>query len=677
MKRKTRVTISTAFLCMAMALSACGAPAPTAETTLETIAEEVTMSCETVEGTVKQANARLTSSTSILSKTEEEIAALPEKESSSKNNILLQNDVAFAKEMAKEVFDKINAERVEAGLDELEWNEDLYELAMTRCYENDSHRSVRAGTGENYLAAHKRYAEASSDVIHNLWHDSEGHYNNYMNDSYANCAVAIMIDEYGNYVAYEVFTYEDNNYRADVTKDGYRVNTEIPETVLAKSDATTAPVATLVPTTAPVVAQKPAETAKPQATTAPVETAKPAATTAPKTENKTTTSTTTSTTTAKTKEQINKELDELSKKLSADLKEIRAKEAEQKAAKEANLSASTEDMKAMAKEVFDKINAERKAAGLNELVWDEGLYELAFTRCDENDKHASKRTGTGENYQWATYEADADKIHENWKNSTGHYKNYMSDNNAHGAVGIKINEDGSYTAYELFTDEDNNYTTKTGVEGKKEWYENMGATYVSINGEVILDKRAEQEAKVEADRAERQAKIEEQKKALEEEQKKEKEENAAKRAAKEAEQKAAAEKAKADNAAKLEAQRLADLEATLKAEAERKAAEEAAKNNGAVEIPAEPETKPEEYMTEPQPVPEEPDVKEEAPEATPEPTPEPEPAPEEPITAPKTDDEPERDPDMVEFCEKYDIDYDDLQKAVDEALANPGEAIYF
>lgn len=617
MKRKTRVTISTAFLCMAMALSACGAPAPTTETTLETIAEEVTMSCETVEGTVKQANARLTTSTSILSKTEEEIAALPEKESSSKNNILLQNDVAFAKEMAKEVFDKINAERVEAGLDELEWNEDLYELAMTRCYENDSHRSVRAGTGENYLVASKRYAEASSDVIHNLWHDSEGHYNNYMNNSYANCAVAIMIDEYGNYVAYEVFTYEDNNYRADVTKDGYRVNTEIPETVLAKSDATTAPVATPVPTTAPVdntvVAQKPAETAKPQATTAPVatakpvETAKPAATTAPaKTENKTTASTATKTETTKNTATTGKN----------------------------DTSASTADMKAMAKEVFDKINAERKAAGLNELVWDEGLYELALTRCDENDKHASKRTGTGENYQWATYEADADKIHENWKNSTGHYKNYMNPDSANCAIGIKINEDGSYTAYELFTDEDNNYTTKTGIEGKKEWYENMGATKVVINGETILDKTAEQEAKVEADRAERQARIEEQKKALEEETKRIAEENAAKKAALEAEQKAAAEKAQAEHEAKLMAQIKAERDALI-AEAE------AAKNNGAVEIPAEPETKPEEYMTEPQPVPEEPDVKEETPEATSEPTPEPEPAPEEPVTAPKTDDEPE------------------------------------
>jgi len=242
-----------------------------------------------------------------------------------------------------------------------------------------------------------------------------------------------MIDEYGNYVAYEVFTYKDNNYRADVTKDGYRVNTEIPETVLAKSDATTAPVATPVPTSAPVVAQKPAETAKPQATTTPVatakpvETAKPAATTAPaKTENKTTASTTNKNTATTGKN---------------------------------DTSASTADMKAMAKEVFDKINAERKAAGLNELVWDEGLYELALTRCDENDKHASKRTGTGENYQWATYEADADKIHENWKNSTGHYKNYMNPDSANCAIGIKINEDGSYTAYELFTDDDNTYTT--------------------------------------------------------------------------------------------------------------------------------------------------------------------------------------------------------------------------
>jgi len=454
-----------------------------------------------------------------------------------------------------------------------------------------------------------------------------------------------MIDEYGNYVAYEVFTYEHNVYSADATKKGYRVNTEIPETVLAKSEATTAPVATPVPTSAPVVAQKPAETAKPQATTTPVatakpvETAKPAATTTPaKTENKTTASTTNKNTATKT---------ETAKNTTTTGKN--------------DTSASTADMKAMAKEVFDKINAERKAAGLNELVWDEGLYELALTRCDENDKHASKRTGTGENYQWATYEADADKIHENWKNSTGHYKNYMNKNSANCGIGIKINEDGSYTAYELFTDEDNNYTTKTGVEGEKEWYENMGAIYVSINGEVILDKRAEQEAKAEAARAERHAKIEEQKKALEEENKRIAEENAAKKAALEAEQKAAAEKAQAEHQAKLMAQaekireanekKAAEIAAQRAAETdpykkhgminpEQPLEEQQQADDGVEEIPAEPETKPEEYVPEPQPVPEEPDVKEEAPEATPEPTPEPEPAPEEPVTAPKTDDEP-------------------------------------
>jgi len=183
MKRKTRVTISTAFLCMAMALSACGAPAPTEENALETIAEEVTMSCETVEGTVKQANARLTSNATFLSKViEEEVAKYPEKESASTTNVLMQNDPAFAKAMAKEVFDKINAERAEAGLEELVWDEGLYEVAMERCCENDVHESARLGTGENYLAASKGYAEASSEVIHNLWRNSEGHYNNYMND---------------------------------------------------------------------------------------------------------------------------------------------------------------------------------------------------------------------------------------------------------------------------------------------------------------------------------------------------------------------------------------------------------------------------------------------------------------------------------------------------------------
>lgn len=42
----------------------------------------------------------------------------------------------------------VNAERSAAGIPELTWSEDLYNIAMERCHEDDGHASVRPGTGE-------------------------------------------------------------------------------------------------------------------------------------------------------------------------------------------------------------------------------------------------------------------------------------------------------------------------------------------------------------------------------------------------------------------------------------------------------------------------------------------------------------------------------------------------
>lgn len=129
-------------------------------------------------------------------------------------NISTTNDY-FDRAAAEQVFASVNAERTAAGIPALTWSEDLYNIAVQRCYENDGHTGMRAGTSENYTTG------GGSDAarIHQKWHDSEGHYNNYMNNKWTYGAVAVRIcyntiggiqlESY--HIAYEVFSAGDNN----------------------------------------------------------------------------------------------------------------------------------------------------------------------------------------------------------------------------------------------------------------------------------------------------------------------------------------------------------------------------------------------------------------------------------------------------------------------------------
>lgn len=121
----------------------------------------------------------------------------------------------FDRTAAEQVFASVNAERTAAGIPALTWSEDLYNIAVQRCYEDDGHTGMRAGTSENYTTG------GGSDAarIHQKWHDSEGHYNNYMNNKWTYGAVAVRIcystiggiqlESY--HIAYEVFSAGDNN----------------------------------------------------------------------------------------------------------------------------------------------------------------------------------------------------------------------------------------------------------------------------------------------------------------------------------------------------------------------------------------------------------------------------------------------------------------------------------
>lgn len=145
----------------------------------------------------------------------------------------------FDRAAAEQVFASVNAERTAAGIPALTWSEDLYNIAMQRCYEDDGHTGMRAGTSENYTTG------GGSDAarIHQKWHDSEGHYNNYMNSKWTYGAVAVRIcyatiggiqlESY--HIAYEVFSAGDNN---TATNSSVTINTPVTENPVAAAPKT-------------------------------------------------------------------------------------------------------------------------------------------------------------------------------------------------------------------------------------------------------------------------------------------------------------------------------------------------------------------------------------------------------------------------------------------------------
>ena len=127
----------------------------------------------------------------------------------------------FDRAAAEQIFALVNAERTAAGIPALTWSEDMYNIAVQRCYENDVHAGVRAGTTENYTTGNGSDAAA----IHQKWHDSEGHRNTYMRAEYTYGAVAvrlvsntlggIQLEPY--HIAYEVFDLNNTAANSSVT----------------------------------------------------------------------------------------------------------------------------------------------------------------------------------------------------------------------------------------------------------------------------------------------------------------------------------------------------------------------------------------------------------------------------------------------------------------------------
>lgn len=141
-------------------------------------------------------------------------------ENTTTGNTSTTNDY-FDRAAAEQIFALVNAERTAAGIPALTWSEDMYNIAVQRCYEDDVHAGVRAGTTENYTTGDGSDAAA----IHQKWHDSEGHRNTYMRAEYTYGAVAvrlvsntlggIQLEPY--HIAYEVFDLNNTATNSSVT----------------------------------------------------------------------------------------------------------------------------------------------------------------------------------------------------------------------------------------------------------------------------------------------------------------------------------------------------------------------------------------------------------------------------------------------------------------------------
>ncbi len=124
----------------------------------------------------------------------------------------------FDRAMAEQVFALVNEERVANGIPALIWSEDVYNIAVQRCYENDIHAGMRAGTSENYSEN-----QQTAEEIYQSWHDSPGHHDNYMNPNYTYSAVAVRVvplmgGALGNmHVHYQVFTWDNTAANSSVT----------------------------------------------------------------------------------------------------------------------------------------------------------------------------------------------------------------------------------------------------------------------------------------------------------------------------------------------------------------------------------------------------------------------------------------------------------------------------
>lgn len=107
----------------------------------------------------------------------------------------------------------------------------------------------------------------------------------------------------------------------------------------------------------------------------------------------------------------------------------------------------------IAEQIWEYVNAERVAAGLNSLAWDEKVYDFACRRAQEivtDFSHNGNDSNYAENILGPSRNGDPYYLHMVWYNSSGHHSNYMSPNHIGGACAVYVH-DGLYYAVENFT----------------------------------------------------------------------------------------------------------------------------------------------------------------------------------------------------------------------------------
>lgn len=95
--------------------------------------------------------------------------------------------------------------------------------------------------------------------------------------------------------------------------------------------------------------------------------------------------------------------------------------------------------KDVAQEIWNLVNEERTAAGLNALEWDDSIYEFACSRAKKivTDFSHNGSGMYGENILM-NYTTDANTLHMQWYNSSGHHDNYMRDKYNRGACAVYV-----------------------------------------------------------------------------------------------------------------------------------------------------------------------------------------------------------------------------------------------
>ena len=146
----------------------------------------------------------------------------------------------FDRAVAEQVFALVNNDRVANSLNALAWNEDMYNIAVQRCYEGvegDIHGMMRSGTSENRVEG--PLDDSGAQGIYQSWHDSPAHRNNYLNATYTSGAVAIYALPIPggwalpNIVSYEVFTWDNTATNSSVT-----INTPVQDDSVAAAPKT-------------------------------------------------------------------------------------------------------------------------------------------------------------------------------------------------------------------------------------------------------------------------------------------------------------------------------------------------------------------------------------------------------------------------------------------------------